>query len=159
MVTYRSSAKVSHSTLDYQLMTTRHQSSPYYEKVLNTNTSPLCLKMQSLWAIIFQCQGSVFFAVLPYCLLNCSLLAIVLFLAKNGVDIAFSPTGHELMTLIISFLVISKVNLGYERYMTARDAIGNALSSLRELNQLVITYVGQDGSTAANQWRMEVRAY
>ena len=84
---------------------------------------------------------------------------MVLLLAKSGVDIAFSPTGHELMTLIISFLVISKVNLGYERYMAARDAIGNALSSLRELNQVVLTYAGIDQSTAANRWRIEVSAF
>lgn len=112
---------------------------------------------QNLWSVIFQLQGSVLIAVFPFCVLNCSLLAVVIILAKNGVDIAFSPSGHTLMTLIISFLVISKVNMGYERYMSARNALGDALTTLRELNQLAFTYSEHDRTKSGSEWRGEVR--
>jgi hypothetical protein len=54
------------------------------------------------------------------------------------IEVAFSITGHQLMTLMISFLVISKVTLSYDRYMHARDAIGHAMLLLRQLNQTCI---------------------
>jgi hypothetical protein len=50
-------------------------------------------------------------AVLPYCVLNCAFMVIVELLAIYDVKIAFSPSGHGLMTLIISYLVISKGKL------------------------------------------------
>ena len=49
--------------------------------------------------------------MLPYCMLNCTLMIIVEVVATYGVKIAFSPSGHGLMTLIVSFLVISKGKL------------------------------------------------
>ena len=72
------------------------------------------------------------------------------------------------MTLLISYLIVAKINLSYERYMTARHAIGSALSSLRELHQLVLAYStsaihrntrDRNGDTivAARKWRGEVR--
>ena len=63
---------------------------------------------KNLWQILFQLQGSIWSAVLPYCVLNCSFMVVVEVLAAYGVKIAFSPSGHGLMSLIVSFLVISK---------------------------------------------------
>jgi hypothetical protein len=78
----------------------------------------------------------------------------VLWLAKNDVKIAFSVSDHTLMTLlIISYLVVGKVNLTYDGYMNAPlpHAIGHALSSLGELNQLVMAYYGQT-NVPARKW-------
>lgn len=61
-------------------------------------------------------------------------------LHKEGICIAFNPSGHGLMTLIVSFLVINKVNLAYERYMQSRHVLGRALSSCRQLNQVALLY-------------------
>jgi len=61
------------------------------------------------------------------------------------------------MTLIISYLVVSKVNLAFDRYMQARTAIGNALSALRELNQLAITFTESDRSRIGDKWRSNVK--
>jgi predicted membrane chloride channel (bestrophin family) len=71
-----------------------------------------------------------------------------------GIKMAFSPVGHGVMTLIISYLVVAKLNLSYDRYMNARHAIGHALSSLRELNQMSMTYTSHM-SDVARQWRSE----
>jgi len=78
-------------------------------------------------------------------------------LAEADISIAFSPTGHGLMTLIISFLVVSKVNMSYDRYMGARDAIGNAVTSLREMTQTVLVYTQYRNSKLAKEWAREVR--
>jgi len=85
-------------------------------------------------------------------------MVLVELLALRDIKIAFSPSGHGLMTLIISFLGLAKVNLSYERYMSSRHSIGHALSSLRELNQTAMTFVQYKNGTNATRWREEVRS-
>jgi hypothetical protein len=86
-------------------------------------------------------------------------MATVELLAHSDVKIAFSVSGHALMTLLVSHLVVSKVNLGYERYMKARHAIGHALTCLRELNQLIMTYSRRHGNGTARMWRGAVSIF
>jgi predicted membrane chloride channel (bestrophin family) len=79
-------------------------------------------------------------------------------LSHWDVKIAFSPSGHGLMTLIVSFLVVNKVNLAFGRYMDCRHAIGHALSALRELNQsaLQYTFALPPSIKRASEWRRRV---
>jgi predicted membrane chloride channel (bestrophin family) len=105
---------------------------------MSANTSSYRTTSRSLWSILFQFEGNIFCAVLPFCIINCLLLALVEYFEEKQ-DFGFSPTGHGLLTLLVSFLVISKVNLAYERFRAARHHTGNAFLHLRELNQLVIT--------------------
>ena len=84
-------------------------------------------------------------------------MLIIELLALRDIKIAFSPSGHGLMTLIISFLGLAKVNLSYDRYMSCRHSMGHALSSLRELNQVAMTYTQNKNGKEATQWRQEVR--
>ena len=89
-------------------------------------------------SVVFVKEGNVLCAVLPYCFLNCILFGFVTWGEQSGLFyVSFSPTGHGLMTLLVSFLVISKVNLAYDRYREARRAVGDAFLRLRELCQLV----------------------
>ena len=85
-------------------------------------------------------------------------MVLIELLAIWDIRIAFSPTGHGLMTLIVSFLVISKVNLAYDRYMNSRHAIGHALAALRELNQsaLLFTQHLAPSDELASKWRRQV---
>ncbi|CAB9522050.1 Bestrophin, RFP-TM, chloride channel [Seminavis robusta] len=78
-------------------------------------------------------------------------------LAMEDFQIAFSPSGHGLMTLIVSFLVINKVNLAYDRYMNSRHAIGCALLACRELNQEVLLYTHAlpPSHKKASEWRQQ----
>ena len=117
----------------------------------------VCSNEKSLCGIVFQFQGSIWCSVLPYCLLNCAIMGAVEILAMNHVKIAFSSSGHTLMTLIISYLVVAKINLSYDRYMKARHAIGHALSSLRELNQMTMQCTQPNPvDNSAKKWRREV---
>ena len=100
---------------------------------------------------MLNCRGTVWLAVLPFCLVNCAILWGV-----ELVDISFPASGHGLMTLIISFLVVSKVSWSYDRYMKARHGLGQAFEALRELNQTCLGYtLGLDQD--AMKWREEVR--
>jgi predicted membrane chloride channel (bestrophin family) len=77
------------------------------------------------------------FAVLPLCILNCGLLALVDYV-RGHYRFEFSANGHGLLTLLVSFLVISKVNLAYDRYKAVRQYAGQGSINLRELIQMVI---------------------
>jgi predicted membrane chloride channel (bestrophin family) len=104
----------------------------------------------SLWTVFFRIESNVLFAVLPFCIVNCILLGLVDFYKQRGGFGGFSPTGHGLLTLLVSFLVISKVNLAYDRYVAVRKDAGHAYRDLRELVQLVIAV-----STSAQNNRPE----
>jgi len=58
---------------------------------------------------------------------------------SNIQNFGFSPSGHGLLTLLVSFLVISKVNHAYDRYKAVRYHIGKGTMVLRELIQIAIT--------------------
>ena len=106
---------------------------------------------KNLCSIIFQLYGSVWLSVFPYCVLNCSIMFLLEFLQEfYDIEFAFSLTGHQLMTLMISFLIISKVNLSYDRYMNARSSIGHALLLLRELNQSITMMATNNPKTHNN---------
>ena len=91
-------------------------------------------------SVLFVKEGNVLCAVLPYCFLNCTLFGCVTWGEQSGLfRVSFSPNGHGLMTLLVSFLVISKVNLAYDRFREARRSVGDAFLRLRELCQLVAT--------------------
>mmetsp|Transcript_2914 Transcript_2914/g.4718 ORF Transcript_2914/g.4718 Transcript_2914/m.4718 type:complete len:388 (-) Transcript_2914:63-1226(-) len=123
----------------------------------NTNNSSYRTTASSLWRVLFRIEGNIFIAVLPFCIVNCLLLALVEYLEQKD-DFGFSPTGHGLLTLLVSFLVISKVNLAYERFRLSRHYTGNAFLHMRELNQLVVTvstsYI-QDDFNDDNEYRTE----
>lgn len=131
-------------------------------QIISSSTVRHVFSTQNLWQLVFEWRNSIWSAVLPYCILNCLIMVVIELLAMWDIKIAFSPSGHGLMTLIVSFLVINKVNLAYDRYMQSRHAIGHALSSLRELNQSALLYTealavsGQHSSSLASDWRLQV---
>ena len=69
------------------------------------------------------------------------------------IHLSILPQGHALMSLLIAYLGVSKVNLAYERYMAAQVATGHGLMILRELNQLALTLSENFSDEAADEWR------
>eukprot|EP00546_Thalassionema_frauenfeldii_P017436 CAMPEP_0178905702 /NCGR_PEP_ID=MMETSP0786-20121207/6423_1 /TAXON_ID=186022 /ORGANISM="Thalassionema frauenfeldii, Strain CCMP 1798" /LENGTH=170 /DNA_ID=CAMNT_0020577341 /DNA_START=99 /DNA_END=607 /DNA_ORIENTATION=+ len=122
----------------------------------------------SLWSVIFRLEGNVMFAVLPLCIVNCLLLALVEYVRRRY-HFEFSPTGHGLLTLLVSFLVISKVNLAYDRYKAVRQYAGQGSIALRELIQMAIAVsntamynhnnnheeINTDRAKELRHWRLE----
>jgi predicted membrane chloride channel (bestrophin family) len=119
------------------------------------------ISLQHPWAILFQINGSIWLSVLPYCILNCCLAYAVYLLKTNDIKLTFSASGHALMSLLVSYLVVSKVYLSLDRYMQARTFAGQTLMTLRELHQLVLTFsfaIPSDAtdSTTVQKWRNKV---
>ena len=44
------------------------------------------------------------------------------------------------MSLLVSYLVVSKVYLSLDRYMEGREAVGGAMGAMRELHQAALIY-------------------
>ena len=109
------------------------RSTDFISKILLTQHN------QHPFAIVFRYRGTVWPLVLPYCILNVIILTCLTIL-QNTFEIRLSilPQGHALMSLLIAYLGVSKVNLAYERYMGAQIATGHGLMVLRELNQFIL---------------------
>ncbi|VEU40908.1 unnamed protein product [Pseudo-nitzschia multistriata] len=117
----------------------------------------------SLWKVIFRLEGNIMFAVLPLCVINCLLLALVSY-SREKFRLGFSPNGHGLLTLLVSFLVVSKVNLAYDRYRAVREYAGRGSTLLRELIQMAMAIsIAHSNNNIENserekelrQWRLE----
>uniref|UniRef100_A0A6U5IGZ0 Bestrophin homolog n=1 Tax=Corethron hystrix TaxID=216773 RepID=A0A6U5IGZ0_9STRA len=106
------------------------------------NAMRLGPKHHSSWlAYLCLCRGSIWGEVLPYCILNCTVTYVLSSMMDSfNLKFGFSPTGYGMMTFLVSFLVIEKVRVALDRYMCLRDALGRAFVSLRELNQMIITF-------------------
>lgn len=114
--------------------------------------------MKYPFTIVFRYAGTVWPLVLPYCLLNIALLTALTLLKKySSVSLSILPQGHGLMSLLIAYLGVSKVNLAYARYMSAQIATGHAFMILRELHQLSLTLTEPYAGAAADAWRRDAR--
>ena len=62
-------------------------------------------------------------------------------------------SGHTFMFIMVSFLIVTRSNIAYSRFMEGRDHLGVALKSCRELIQHAVTFTRYDTSTEAVKWR------
>ena len=92
--------------------------------------------------------------VLPYCILNCAALLLIVYLQeKRGIHIYFSPKGHALMSLLIAYLIVSKVSLAFVRFMSLRAAIGCVFLAIRETSQLATLFSEDERTEEADLLR------
>ncbi|EEC47732.1 predicted protein [Phaeodactylum tricornutum CCAP 1055/1] len=114
-------------------------------------------------SVIFQVWGSKWPTVFPYCLFNVCVMVILSFVdshfdGKYSVDV--STQGHGFLTLVVAFLLVSRVNTGLTRYESARDSIGVMYRECRELvqNVCVFTELVQRGAHHdRSQWEDGMR--
>jgi len=108
--------------------------------------------------VIFQMYGSVLPQVLPFCLTNVAWTLLINFMKIYGVlDITFqSIVGHQFMGFLVSFLVVSRCNISYHRFMEMRRYLSEAYRSCRELNQFACIYTLDATTPMAQAWRREI---
>lgn len=83
----------------------------------------------------------------------------LIYLDDNSEDtysIELSTQGHSFMTLVVSFLLVSRVSIGLGRYTEARDGLGVMYREQRELIQNMVIYSDHCLDKAAKEWRQEV---
>lgn len=104
-------------------------------------------------AVLTQLYGSVWPQVLPFCICNMAITLLVFYFLK---DYTFAPTGHQFMSLILSFLVVTRAKITYSRFMEARGYLEECYKSCRELVQTMCVLTQEDGSPGAQVWRHNV---
>ena len=109
-------------------------------------------------AIIFSTNGSIWKFVLPFCLANSILTALIIFCRENDIyDMTFSSQGHSFLSTLVSFLVVTRLNIAYQRFGQVASALKVMITSSRELVQNSVTLSRFDKGPNAQKWRSEVR--
>lgn len=114
---------------------------------------------QSHWSVITQMWGSKWPTVIPYCLFNVGVMIVLTILDyqfKGQYRIEVSTQGHTFLTLVVSFLLVSRVNIGLSRYNAARDCLGIMYRESRELIQTMCVFTADHQTPAAKAWRQEL---
>jgi hypothetical protein len=109
-------------------------------------------------AVLFQMYGSVWPYVFPYCVFTVLLTVAVFLLQRQGFNNISFPTtnGHTFLSILVSFLVVTRANITYQRFMEAREYLNTCYRSCRELMHYTCVLTQQDTSEGAQEWRRQV---
>lgn len=112
------------------------------------------------WSVLTQMYGSQWPRVLPYCIANVILMIVLQIIDQKNKYlqhyIEVSSQGHTFITLVVAFLLVSRVNTALTRYTSARDSLGIMYNQTREIIQNVCVLTGLDSTPAARAWRHDV---
>jgi len=64
--------------------------------------------------------------------------------------------AYGYMSVLVSFLLTSRINIAYNRFMEARQYLENAFTSTREVVQYTCMLSSRDSNAKARNWRNEV---
>ena len=108
--------------------------------------------------VLFKLYGSVWPSVFPWCLVTILWSIAVISLKKaNYIDLTIdSPSGHNMMSILVSFLLVTRVGITYSRFMEARQELEHMLRAARELIQHTCLLTLNDQGPRARQWRQDV---
>lgn len=108
-------------------------------------------------AIIFQKWGSVWPRVFPYCCLNVFvMLCIVFFDSFENLNLGVSDEGHVFMSLLVAFLVVSRVTISLGRYNEARASLSVLYMATRAIVQDAVLYTRDMQGVSAKKWRSDI---
>jgi hypothetical protein len=112
---------------------------------------------QSHYAVLTQGWGSDWFKVLPYCLFNVTVSAVLQYgMYKWGWVIPVSDKGHTFMTLIVAFLVVTRANVSLARYNTSMGYLSHMCYNVDRLVQMVTIGSFEQMNPVGAQWRHDV---
>jgi len=108
-------------------------------------------------SILFQMYGSVWRYVWPYCLLNMAIAYLVDTLRDNhDIDLTIADSGHMYISTLVSFLLVTRVKIAYDRFMSSRKCVDDCLRCARSLIQFMNVFSMRDQSKKAKDWRCKV---
>ena len=76
--------------------------------------------------------------------------------ARRGRTSSLFLVSLQFITLVVAFLLVSRVNMGLGRYNQARAALGTMYKETRQLTQQCCVFSMHDKSIRAKEWRFEV---
>ena len=84
-----------------------------------------------------------FAQVLPYCIANVIFMIFLTLMNEAGdQDWGITSQGHTFASMIVSFLVVSRVNMALARYTECRNFIGIMYRETSECNAEKISLIG-----------------
>lgn len=146
-----------YSTPMYTDLTAKQQREQYQQEVSARKVRTVSYQTENHIEVLTQIYGSVWPRVLPYCIFNILITSIIYYLREyKSIDLTFSDRGHTFMSLMVSFLVVTRSNIAYSRYMEARQDLNLAMKACRELTQHMITFTRYELGADAKKWRSEI---
>jgi len=125
----------------------------------NPTAGPVAYDSADWGQVLFQCFGSTWPNITKWCLLNVVLYAGVSTLKDYAIiDLGISNQSHTLAGMIVSFLLVSRVNTGLNRYMACRGHINVMYRETREFIQtaLILSHRKKNDDDEACEWRNEM---
>ena len=119
----------------------------------------LMLEPGNHWAILTSLHGSILPHVLPYCILEVLITLSILYAKKHGTDVTYPAGGHHLLSLLVSFLVVTRITITYKRFMHLRHYLGSCFKSCRDLVQLTSIITITSNSPECVEWRRAVSSF
>ena len=110
------------------------------------------------WQVLTQCWGSLWPRVLPYCLFNTALMVAITYATPYlDVSLNISNQGHVFVSMVVAYLLVSRVNMALTRFNEARAHLESMFRETRELIQ-TLAVVSQTGNSdpVSKEWRLEV---
>jgi predicted membrane chloride channel (bestrophin family) len=114
--------------------------------------------VDSHFSVLLQMHGSVWPNVLPWCLLTVAWAwAIIVLRDHEIIDMTIKhSTGHSFMSLLVSFLVVTRSSISYDRFMEARQGLADLFRSSREVVQYTCLLSIENQGEIAKKWRRDV---
>jgi len=100
--------------------------------------------------------GSIWPRVLPWCVANLLLTLLLMWLGRRGYDLTISDAGHKFMSVLVSFLVVTRVNIAYTRFMESASLMSGLFRQAREIVMNTVTFTRQFRDERASNWRLEI---
>lgn len=83
-------------------------------------------------SILFQCLGSAWPDVFPFCLFNVMLMVLVTLVDTGDHTALLSNVGHKLIKFVVSFLFVSRVTIALSRFNECRGYLGTMYKESRK---------------------------
>ena len=98
--------------------------------------------------------------VLPYCIVNAA-FALFPFYTDTWIEDIFKLNGHDdaitFMTIMISYLVVTRINVALNRYVSSRRKLSDLISASKEIIHYSVAFTRfKQYSTASLWWRMGI---
>jgi len=125
-------------------------------KVIRSDSMGLAYDTNNHYAVMTRMYGSVLPRVWKFILVNVILTLVLVEMQHRGFQVAINDSGHKFMSVLISFLVVSRVNIAYARFMENARLMTDLFRNCRELVMNAMSFTRQFRSEASKDWRLDV---
>ena len=85
------------------------------------------------------------------------MITLTVLRAYNIADLQISNMGHVYITMVVAFLLVSRVNTSYARYNESRGHLSTMYKEVRELiNTMAAVTEPKNNTKSSKEWRLEV---